>query len=100
MARPPSFVSTGPGDVLLSNQQVQPGANYLPQSNCNNTYTGCGNNTTRWLGFVADPALPVVRMVVIVGDDDAGGSGFDEGMGFIGPTLDLSTRHDLAGQVR
>ena len=80
----------GPGDVLLSNQQIQPGANYLPQSNCNNTYTGCGNNTTRWVGFVADPALPVVRMVVIVGDDDAGGSGFDEGLSFIGPTLDLS----------
>ena len=80
----------GPGDVLLSNQQIAPGANYLPQSNCNNTYTGCGNNTTRWVGFVADPALPVVRMVVIVGDDDAGGSALDEGLSFIGPTLDLS----------
>ena len=42
-------------------------------------------------GFVADPAQPVVRMVVIVGDEDAGGSALDEGMGFIGPTLDLST---------
>ena len=69
----------------------QPGPTYLPQSNCSNTYTGCGNNTTRWLSFVADPDEPVARMVVIVGDDDAGGTAVDEGIGFIGPTLDLST---------
>ena len=81
----------GSGGVLLSDRQVQPGPTYLPQSNCSNTYTGCGNNTTRWLSFVADPDEPVTRMVVIVGDDDAGGTAVDEGLGFIGPTLDLST---------
>jgi len=81
----------GAGNVLLSDQVVQPGPSYLPQSNCGGTFTGCGNNTTRWIGFVADPALPVTRMVVIVGDDDDGGNALDEGIGLIGPTLDLST---------
>lgn len=81
----------GPGGTLLSDQQVQPGPTYLPQSSCGGSYTGCGNNTTRWVGFVADPAQPVSRMVVIVGDDDPNGTALDEGIGFIGPTLDLST---------
>ena len=81
----------GAGGVLLSNRQVAPGPTYLPQTSCSNDYTGCGNNTTRWLSFVADPAQPVLRMVVIVGDEDANGTAEDEGIGFIGPTLDLST---------
>ncbi len=81
----------GVGGVLLSDQVIVPGPTYLPQSLCGGTYTGCGNNTTRWVGFVADPAAPVVRMVVIVGDDDAGGDATGEGMSFIGPTFDLST---------
>lgn len=81
----------GADGVLLSDRVVEPGPRYLPQSNCSSTFTGCGNNTTRWLGFVADPAQPVQRMVVIVGDEDVNGSGLDEGLGLIGPTLDLST---------
>lgn len=81
----------GVGGRLLSDREVPPGPSYLPQSSCSNTYTGCGNNTSRWLSFVADPAEPVTRMVVIVGDEDASGSGLDEGLSLIGPTLDLST---------
>lgn len=81
----------GVGGVLVSDQVVVPGPAYLPQSNCGGTYTGCGNTTTRWVGFVADPAVPIIRMVVIVGDDDAAGDATDEGIGFIGPTFDLST---------
>ncbi|MEO6944063.1 MAG: hypothetical protein ABI053_05070, partial [Lacisediminihabitans sp.] len=81
----------GVGNVLLSDQRVVPGPNYLPQSSCDNDSLGCGNGTTRWLGFVADPTAPVVRMVVIVGDEDARGTALDEGMSFIGPTFDLST---------
>ncbi len=81
----------GVGGVLLSDRQSRPAPRILPQSNCGGGFTGCGNNTTRWLGFVADPAQPVVRMVVIVGDDDANGTALDEGIGLIGPTLDLST---------
>ncbi|MEO7124484.1 MAG: hypothetical protein ABI400_15500, partial [Lacisediminihabitans sp.] len=80
----------GVGNVLMSNQVVVPGPSYLPQSSCDNDSLWCGNGTTRWLGFVADPAAPVVRMVVIVGDEDAGGNALDEGIGFIGPTFDLS----------
>ena len=81
----------GGGDALLSDQVVEPGPNYLPQSSCGGGFTGCGNNTTRWIGFVADPAQPVTRMVVIVGDDAVGGDALGEGLGLIGPTLDLST---------
>lgn len=84
----------GAGGVLLSEQEVEPGPRYVTapnsQASCTSTYTGCGNNTTRWVGFVADPAEPVERMVVIVGDQVAGGDALDEGMGFIGPTFDLS----------
>ena len=36
-----------------------------------NDANGCGNSTTRWIGFtVDDPANPVLRMLVVVGDDD------------------------------
>lgn len=81
----------GVDGVLLSDQLITPGPSYLPQSNCGGAYTGCGNNTTRWLGFVADPAEPVLRMVVIVGEDNANLTALDEGIGLIGPTMDLST---------
>ncbi|MEP6843759.1 MAG: hypothetical protein ABJA11_09560, partial [Pseudolysinimonas sp.] len=81
----------GVGNVLLSSQVVVPGPSYLPQSACDNDSLGCGNGTTRWMGFVADPAAPVIRMVVIVGDEDATGTALDEGISFIGPTFDLST---------
>ncbi|MEO7007253.1 MAG: hypothetical protein ABI275_00300 [Terrimesophilobacter sp.] len=81
----------GIGDVLVSDQPIIPGPSYSPQSSCGDTFTGCGNNTTRWVGFVADPAQPILRMVVIVGDDDAGGDAANEGISFIGPTFDLST---------
>lgn len=84
----------GSGNALLSDQVIVPGPRYVSppnsQANCSNSYTGCGNNTTRWVGFVADPAAPVERMVIIVGDEDAGGTALDEGVGFIGPTFDLS----------
>lgn len=72
----------GPGNTLLSDQNIVPST--ADQSLCGGSFTGCGNGTTRWLGFVADPTQAVARMVVIVGDDDAVGTGLDEGIGFIG----------------
>jgi uncharacterized repeat protein (TIGR01451 family) len=67
---------------------------------------GCGNETTRWIGFVSDPAKPVRQMLVVVGDDDHSGAGPSDGpnvscaggdantcnggteyISFIGPTL-------------
>lgn len=81
----------GADGTLMSEQQIVPSEAFLPQASCANAVNGCGNNTTRWVGFVADPAHPVARMVVIVGDEDATGTALDEGIGFIGPTLDTTT---------
>ena len=39
---------------------------------------GCGNNSTRWIGFVRDDA-DVAAMLVVVGDDDTATSGGDPG---------------------
>lgn len=70
-----------------------------------NYYVGCGNKTTRWIGFLADDSTKVSKMLVIVGDDDTVNStnvegelpfevagisstqGTDENISFIGPTL-------------
>lgn len=49
--------------------------------------TGCGNGTTRWIGFIADSNTPVKSMLVFVGDDDPGDTGNNELLSFIGPTL-------------
>jgi len=56
------------------------------------SYVGCGNRTTRWIGFVADDATPVKQMLVIVGDDDSqtdGNDGNTEHLSFIGATVAL-----------
>lgn len=50
------------------------------------TFTGCGNQTTRWIGFV-DPNARVKKMLVIVGDDDLNGTGNTQHLSFIGATL-------------
>jgi len=58
----------------------------------NDSYVGCGNRTTRWIGFVADDATPVKQMLVIVGDDDSqtdGNDGNTEHLSFIGATVAL-----------
>ena len=52
--------------------------------------TGCGNSTTRWIGFV-DPLARVSKMVVIVGDDDLGEDGNTERLSFIGATVASAT---------
>ena len=53
----------------------------VTQSACSSAANGCGNNTTRWVGFTGRLAS---AMVVIVGDEDAAGTALDEGIGFIG----------------
>lgn len=69
----------------LSSQKIEP--SIANQSLCGaSTFTGCGNRTTRWIGFVADPTQLVARMVVIVGDNGPG-DGLKEGLGFSGPMM-------------
>ena len=54
----------------------------------NDSYAGCGNETTRWVGFI-DENVRVSAMLVIVGDDDSAGDtlGHGESLSFIGATV-------------
>lgn len=59
------------------------------QDACTQREPGCGNRTTRWIGFVAPDSQAVSEMLVVVGDDDRldKNDGKLEHLGFIGPTL-------------
>jgi uncharacterized repeat protein (TIGR01451 family) len=61
------------------------------QSQCGaspGTDVGCGNNSTRWVGFVDSSAVPrVYQVLVIVGDDDFNDNGDTEIMSFIGANV-------------
>lgn len=73
-----------PDGDLVSEWQVVPEGD---QSLCGNAGVGCGNNASRWIGFTTEPGQTVMRMVVIVGDEDAAGTALDEGLGFVGPSI-------------
>ncbi len=79
---------------LLSERAITPTA-----TTCDSVTAACGNDTTRWLGFVADPTEPVSRMVVIVGDEDVAGTAVSEGFSVIGPTLATFPEVGLAKRV-
>ncbi len=79
------------GNPIGEDQIIEPDQSFFTtQSDCGGTsrsdITGCGNSTTRWIGFV-DPLARVSKMVVIVGDDDADDNGYSERISFIGATL-------------
>ncbi|MEO0394810.1 MAG: DUF11 domain-containing protein [Cyanobacteria bacterium P01_A01_bin.137] len=59
------------------------------------SFRGCGNRTTRWIGFV-DDASQVKQMLVVVGDDAAGETGDREHISFIGATLAEKPRTDVS----
>ena len=48
---------------------------------------GCGNGSTRWIGFIS--ATPVAQALVVVGDNDVlpGGRGLTEKLSVMGPTV-------------
>lgn len=78
-------------DMLLSDDILH--TSTADQSLCgapvDDGFAGCGNNTTRWIGFV-DPAGNVGRMLVIVGDDDTtetSADGNSEHLSFTGATI-------------
>jgi hypothetical protein len=66
---------------FISENIVNPNAS-TNQSLCgapvNDSFIGCGNRTTRYVGFVADQNTLVGSMILIVGDDDTS-SGTDNG---------------------
>ncbi|MEO8083294.1 MAG: vWA domain-containing protein [Ardenticatenales bacterium] len=55
-------------------------------------FVGCGNSTTRWIGFGPELGAAVAQMLLVVGDDDTtpqSDDGNAEHLCFIGPTLAL-----------
>lgn len=55
-------------------------------------FVGCGNGTTRWIGFGPAVGAPVAAMLLVVGDDDDEAQSDDgnaEHLSFINPTLAL-----------
>ena len=59
------------------------------------SFRGCGNRTTRWIGFV-DDASQVKQMLVVVGDDAPGETGNREHISFLGATLAEKPRADVS----
>ncbi len=79
------------GSDLMINPSTNAG---FDQTQCgspvNDSFAGCGNRTTRWIGFATDVLTPVSKMIVILGDDDTtngSNDGFGEHLSIIGPTL-------------
>ncbi len=80
-------------DISIAPNQISDGnsTQTVDQSQCGNspgTNTGCGNESTRWVGFIDNNAIPRVKQVlVIVGDDDLNDNGDTEILSFIGANV-------------
>jgi uncharacterized repeat protein (TIGR01451 family) len=114
----PTSAPTGPWPVIASPPATASLVNGGDVSFCGGVddvsdADGCGNESTRWVGFVADDSRRVKQMLVVVGDDDHSGAGPSDGpnvtcsggdaktcnggteyLSFIGPTV--CTLPDLA----
>ena len=75
------------GNRIGSDVLIQPRT--TSQASCGDSATGCGNETTRWIGFTDTNATARVKqMVVIVGYQGGGDSSWgDQRISFIGPTF-------------
>ncbi|MFN8493415.1 MAG: SdrD B-like domain-containing protein [Caldilineaceae bacterium] len=75
------------GGVAAENAQCSltnvPGAEVTAQG----LWPGCGNGSTRWIGFVT--TTPVAQALIVVGDNDPlpGGRGLTERLSFMGPAV-------------
>ncbi len=85
---------------LLAKTNVEPTT--ADQSQCGSpvdeSFEGCGNETTRWIGFV-EPQKNAKYMLVIVGDDDSSAGttdylGYTEHISFTGVTLGYSPQDE------
>ncbi|MEM8806179.1 MAG: hypothetical protein AAGF01_09145 [Cyanobacteria bacterium P01_G01_bin.38] len=87
----------GNGDQIGADIAIAPnnliessGTTPIDQADCGTSATdrGCGNKSTRWIGFVDNAAAPrIAQMLLIVGDDDDGGNGASEHISFIGANI-------------
>lgn len=80
-----------PIDPTTMHDGTPPDPDVVNQSQCGvspGSDIGCGNNSTRWVGFVDSSAVPrVYQVLVIVGDDDLNDNGDTEIMSFIGANV-------------
>jgi len=76
-------LSGGIGAEVVCDQSEPPTAQVAAQG----LAPGCGNGTTRWLGFVA--ATPIAKALVVVGDNDPlpKGQGLSEKVSVMGATV-------------
>jgi len=61
---------------------------------CGNTTgvgQGCGNHTTRWIGFSELSNTRIQKLLVAVGEDDLGADGSREHLSFTGPTIAMAS---------
>lgn len=52
---------------------------------------GCGNHTTRWLGFSELSEARIQKLLITVGEDDLGADGSREHLSFTGPTISMAS---------
>lgn len=67
-----------------------PDPEVVDQAQCGSSATniGCGNSSTRWVGFVDNNPIPrVSQVLVVVGDDDLNDDGDTEILSFIGANI-------------
>jgi uncharacterized repeat protein (TIGR01451 family) len=83
-----SDIAINPDTSFLASH---PSGNSYTQANCGGTntadITGCGNGTTKFVGFWALPSDNVSKVLIVVGDDDPGDTGNNELLSFIGPIV-------------
>ena len=85
-----SDIPIAPSNIITST-----GISVVDQDDCGTSAAGgsgsdfgCGNQTTRWVGFVDNAAAPRVKEVLyIVGDDDHNGNAFAEKLSVIGADI-------------
>ena len=76
-------------DISIDPTDISNGGAFttLDQNTCGGI-NGCGNNSTRWVGFVDNSSIPrVSKVLVIVGGDNAGENGNLQHLSFIGADI-------------
>jgi hypothetical protein len=75
------------GQRIGSDVRIQPRSD---QSVCGDSNVGCGNQTTRWIGFHDTVVFPrVSHMVVIAGFQGGSSTPENQRLSFIGPTIPI-----------
>lgn len=80
--------------IALTENIVISETNGTDLNQCGNTTgigKGCGNHTTRWLGFSELSEARIQKLLITVGEDDLGADGSREHLSFTGPTIAIAS---------